>query len=672
MQAIFRPAIRFINRLRFTQKFALIGLVVFIALAELANNLYWALDNQISVTRNELDGTKALGPTLRLLQTLQIHRGVSRSLLSGNASMADRRIVAEQNVTNALDQLNSVLPPVISAGDSFATIRNDWDKLRKEGMGLGSTDNFLMHSSLIVSVRELMVDTADATSLTLDPEIDSYYLIDTVLNRMPSILEVLGQLRAKGTPPLDRRDIYDQEKTELNALLTQLFAEIATLNSNQARMTRFSARSKEHFGTAAADLAQTTEKIKNVVVDEMMLGRFEISSTEYFDMITFAIDGGYKEIQEVMLPALDNLLQQRKEKLEQKLLASIGSACAMVLLIGYFSMATYIAMVGSIKKLSATAHTLATGDLRSKIDLGTRDELKEVGDSFNEMAEAIRVLLNNVQVSAGKVWEASSKMAGSAGEVMKSSMTQSESASAMAAAVEEMTVGIEHIGKNAAEANLVAQSAGMLSTEGSLTVGTVVREIGLLADAVNESATIVDDLGEQSGRISAIIDVIKEIADQTNLLALNAAIEAARAGESGRGFAVVADEVRKLAERTTKSTVEISTMITSIQNGAERAVGAMQYGVSRVGAGVELAERAGTSMTAIQSSADQVVQSFGDISAALNEQAAANVEISRNVERISRMAEENNSAVAGNMVTAQELEQLAEALRMEVRRFTVA
>lgn len=672
MQAIFRPAIRFINRLRFTQKFALVGLVVLIALAELANNLYWALDNQISATRSELAGAKALGPMLRVIQTLQIHRGTSSAVLSGNEALAARRVALGQELTNAFSQLESALPPSVIAGETLAALKTGWNKLQNEGMSLGIADNFSAHTSLIVLARELMVDSADASALTLDPEIDSYYLIDTVLNRMPSILEVLGQLRAKATSPLSRRDIYDQEKTELTALLTQLSAELVALKSNETRMTRFNSQSKDQLGTVISDMGMASEKIKSIVIEELMLGRFEVSSKDYFDMTTSAIDRGYDQVLNVMLPSLDNLLQRRKERLEQKLLASIGSAIAMVLLIGYFSIAAYVAMVGSIKTLSSTAHTLATGDLRSKIDLGTRDELREVGESFNDMTESIRTLLNNVQLGAGNVWNASTRMAESASDVMRSSIAQSESSAAMAAAVEEMTVGIDHIGKNAADASLFAKGAGERSTEGAQIVGTVIREISLLADSVNESADLVNWLGEQSGRISAVIDVIKEIADQTNLLALNAAIEAARAGESGRGFAVVADEVRKLAERTTKSTFEITEMITSIQHGTGRAVEAMQNGVARVGSGVELAKRAGESMTAIQESADRVVQSFADISAALNEQAAANVEISKNVERIAQMAEENTASVGGTAATAHELEQMAEALRMEVRKFTLA
>jgi len=99
-------------------------------------------------------------------------------------------------------------------------------------------------------------------------------------------------------------------------------------------------------------------------------------------------------------------------------------------------------------------------------------------------------------------------------------------------------------------------------------VATNMREMSARTE---ETARNVGSLNERASQIGGIVNLIKEIADQTNLLALNAAIEAARAGEQGRGFAVVADEVRKLAERTTKATSEISTLVVAIQTETSQA-----------------------------------------------------------------------------------------------------
>ena len=197
--------------------------------------------------------------------------------------------------------------------------------------------------------------------------------------------------------------------------------------------------------------------------------------------------------------------------------------------------------------------------------------------------------------------------------------------------MEEISATVKQNAENAQQANQFAVGTREVCDRGGEVVAEAVKAMSRIEDS--------------SRKISDIIGVIDEIARQTNLLALNAAVEAARAGEAGRGFAVVASEVRSLAQRSSQAAKDIKDLIINSSGQVQE--------------GVELVNRAGTSLNEILASIKKVADIVSDIAAASAEQATGLEQVNKALTQMDEVTQQNSALVEENAATAKTLEQQA-------------
>lgn len=320
------------------------------------------------------------------------------------------------------------------------------------------------------------------------------------------------------------------------------------------------------------------------------------------------------------------------------------------------------------------AEAIADGDLSQSMrdeDLRRKDEVGQLLNAMVNMTNKLKTLMSDVRSASDTIASASTQLSASAEQLSGGVADQAGRTSQIATASTEMSQTVVDIARNTSNIATSAAETVKTAKSGGDIVDRSVKEVMAIAETVNESATLMNSLGERSRQIGEIIGVIKDIADQTNLLALNAAIEAARAGEQGRGFAVVADEVRKLAERTTKATAEIGGMITAIQEEVQKAVDSMDEGTKRVNVGVEYSTKTGEALRGIVDSVNELQSMVQQIATATDEMSSVADQISGDIEAVALVSNETSSSSNQISSASNDLSKLSTNLAAIVGKFKV-
>jgi methyl-accepting chemotaxis protein/ferredoxin len=320
----------------------------------------------------------------------------------------------------------------------------------------------------------------------------------------------------------------------------------------------------------------------------------------------------------------------------------------------------------NIKIMLMELEKLSEGDLTVSLENNNDDSIGQLFRSFMRSLDKVKELIRKVYESVEATAGASKQINMRTEEIANGAQQQSVQTNEVNAAIEQMTKTIVKTTQDIGKAAETAKKSSEMAVKGGDAVHQSLVKMNKIAEVVNKSADTVFSLGQNSDKIGEIVQVIDEIANQTNLLALNAAIEAARAGEQGRGFAVVADEVRKLAERTSKATKEISSMIKNIQIDTDKAVSSMKEGTKEVEVGKTLFNEAGNVLTEIVNSGNKVSEIIIHVAAASEEQSA---QIGKNIDDINNVSKDSSTGLQQIAKAAQELNRLMSGLHEMINKF---
>jgi len=698
MKRIFAAGEVILNRMKFPQKFGLIGVILFLPIIFFSFTLVTQQNAEANLLVQRYQGLTNAGLLKDFMRDVQQHRAMTSSFLGGDQSYAEQmknKQAEIQEDMQKIDRFYQETAPDLATKAAWEQLKSAWPLVINGVENQQAVVAIKEHTDYIAKIEKHMIDVADATELVLAKKPETFYIIQSVVKTLPELTEKLGQTRANGLAVLSAKLATDQQSRTIANLHASIQSVAQALDHEMTI-----AKSSSPAMADAYDTAKKQMDLFLALVDKEVIqtSTYTLDPQEYFTFSTETIDIVFKLYEEEHKFIMEEIETQIGQSLLTRNLTLAITVVALLLAV-YGFISFYSAMMNSIRKFQDAAELVTQGDLTAQIVLNTRDEMVSISNSFNTTISTLRNLVLQVGKNAEQLAASSEELNASAEQTSKATEQITEIVQEVALGTEqqvqsmtdsnkslqEMSRGVQEIARSAQSVSQSAMRASEVSKDGNAAIKEAVGQMQGIHATITDLSSIVKGLGIRSQEIGQILEAITSIAAQTNLLALNAAIEAARAGEHGRGFAVVADEVRKLAEESSLSARKIAELIQAIQEETNKAVQSMDAGTREVTEGIKVVDQAGQAFALINQSVGQVAGQIQEVSASAEElsagtdqvvsASATNMKITEEIAAgaltISSGTEEQLASMEEISASSLALSRMAEELQETINRFKV-
>jgi diguanylate cyclase (GGDEF)-like protein/PAS domain S-box-containing protein len=410
MRSFFALSTKLTNRLGYTRKFALLGFISLVATTVVLYSMFNGLNQAIRNSQRELAGLVLIEPISRTVQIVQLHRGLSVVVLDGSEAMRAQLAATETKAVEIFNATDAQMPPSLASSKDWQRIRAGWESLQKNGSHLTASENFSAHTDLIGQLLSFEQVVADEYLLTMDTEIATTYLIDTAINKLPRVLERLGQVRAYGADILVKRHVDERHKLDMYQVIGSLKAALPPLKANLEKTASYNPGIRDVLSFVSTAIAGSAQRITGFMESDILARRFSTSPEAFMASATNEINAGYDHMYEFLLPTAESLIRQRIARAENALNATVSVTILLFLMAAYFAIGIYLGIADSIKSLTRSALAFAGGDLKQRASLNTRDELSQVATGFNKMADGFSAMLDARKKAEAELHESHENM----------------------------------------------------------------------------------------------------------------------------------------------------------------------------------------------------------------------------------------------------------------------
>lgn len=490
LSKICAPSVALMNRLKYPVKIGILATLVLIMSGSIIGFLLNNLESQANFSIKERHGVEYIKPLKVLLNDLRDYK-------DGDTSITKDTINKDVNDVDAQD----------AKYNKEMQVKDSWTKLKADLADFkpSQLDDLITRTSASID------NVTNQSNLILDPDLDTYYSMDSYCLRFANIMGKIFDLKENGLNKLTGKSYNQLDLIKTSVLLNE---QNEIVKSNLAVIYGFNPSTKTDYDEVTNSSYQTTKDF--LALNEKVIAGAKIAPDAYATSADKAIqanDTADKQYSETLYRLAGIRVHKYKSQEPFAVLITVIS----LLILGYLAIGFYLSLVESVTKVSA--------------------KLSEIADEVNDTTK--------------KLTEESERLAADNSE-------QAASIQETAATLEEMTSMVAQNTSNTKQATGLTLKAKEAANTGS-------EDMLDLMNSMNE-------LKASSNEIAKIIKVIDEIAFQTNILSLNAAVEAARAGDAGKGFAVVAEEVRNLAQRSAQAARDTASIIESNIDLSEKSV----------------------------------------------------------------------------------------------------